>query len=282
MLHNEGNFPSIDGCNLYYQSWQPEHDSKAIIAIVHGSGEHSGRYVNVCNYFLARNYCLYGFDFRGHGKSAGKVGHVSSWQQYREDLSSYLQLIHEQNPAKPLFLYSHSMGAQITLDYLSVEAARGKQLAGVIASAPALAQPAVNPLLLQIGKLLAVIWPTCMLQNGLDVNAISRDPEVVRAYGDDPMVSSKISARFGAEFMAGIDRVQANAGDIDVPLLLFHGCADRIIPVAGTRKFFERLRAADKTLKIYPDGFHEAHNDLQKLEVFQDVERWIGARLEAV
>jgi alpha-beta hydrolase superfamily lysophospholipase len=280
MTHSEGNLNSSDGSRLYYQSWRPEHDSRAILAIVHGAGEHSGRYANVCNYFLAKHYSLYGFDFRGHGKSAGRVGHVVSWQQYREDLDCYLQLIREQNPDSSIFLYCHSMGAQIALDYLTMGQGGGWQLQGVVASSPALAQPVVNPLLLQVGRMLAALWPTFPLQNGLDVNAISRDPEVVRAYTDDPMVSSKISARFGAEFMACIDRLQSTAGNIDVPLLMFHGSADQIIPVAGTQHFFEQLNCADKTLKIYQDGFHEPHNDLQKQEVFQDIAQWLDAHLQ--
>lgn len=280
MNHYEGRLSSKDGTSLYYQSWKPEQACKAIIAIVHGGGEHSGRYANVVSYFTARNYALYGFDFRGHGQSAGSKGHVMDWKELREDLDSYLQLIREENSAKPLFLYSHSMGAQIALDYLTSNG--NSQPQGIIASSPALAQPAVSPLLIQLSKALAVIWPTLTLPSGLDVNAISRDAEVVRAYCDDPLVSSKVSARFGAEFMACIDRVQANAAKIAVPLFMFQGGADRIIPVVGTQQFFDKVIIADKKLKIYQDGFHEPHNDLQQQQVFQDVEQWINDHMPAM
>jgi len=244
------------------------------MAIVHGGGEHSGRYANVVSYFVEKNYALYGFDFRGHGKSAGRKGHVMDWKELREDLDSYLQLIRDENSEKPLFLYSHSMGAQIALDYLTLNG--NSQLTGLIASSPALAQPTVSPLLIHVSKALAVIWPTLTLQSGLDVNAISRDAEVVRAYRDDSLVSSKVSTRFAAEFMACIDRVQSNAGKIDVPLFMFQGGADQIIPVAGTRQFFDNVSFTDKKLKIYQNGFHEPHNDLQQQEVFQDVEQWLN------
>lgn len=285
MIHREGEFKSKDGLNLYFQCWKPAQivpqiepqDSKAIIAIVHGSGEHSGRYSNVVNYFGEKNYQLYGFDFRGHGKSEGKTGHVMDWQEYREDLDCFLQLVQAENPGKPLFLYSHSMGAQIALDYLTLN--RHLPLTGIIASAPAIAPPAVSRLLIHAGKVLSIILPGFQLENGLDVNTISRDPEVVRAYSNDPLVNSKISARFGSQFLACIDRVQSNAANIDVPLFMFHGEADQIIPVQGTLQFFDKISFADKKLKTYPGGFHEPHNDLQKQEVFQDVEQWLNEHI---
>ncbi len=273
MIHYEGHLSSQDGTSLYYQSWNPANACKAIIAIVHGGGEHSGRYANVVSYFIEKDYALYGFDFRGHGKSAGARGHVMDWKELREDLDSYLQFIREENPAKPLFLYSHSMGAQIALDYLTLNGIN--QPKGLIASSPALAPPAVSPLLIYVSKALSVIWPTLSLKSGLDVNAISRDSEVVRAYVEDPLVSSKVSARFGAEFMACIDRVQSNAAKLAVPLFMFQGEADQIIPVAGTQRFFDKVSIADKKLKFYKGGFHEPHNDLQQQEVFQDVEQWL-------
>jgi alpha-beta hydrolase superfamily lysophospholipase len=253
MRHTEGNFSSIDRTRLYFQSWYPEQAYKATLAIVHGAGEHCGRYANVVNYFVDRDYALYGFDLRGHGRSGGRKSHVSGWQQYRDDLRCFLQLVRQQNPDKPI--------------------------SALIASSPALAQPDVSPWLLRLGKLLAVFWPLVTLQNGIDVQGISRDPQVVRAYREDSLVSSKISARFGVEFMDCIERVQLNASKIGIPLFMFHGEADRIIPVAGTRQFFDRISSTEKKLKIYPDGFHEPHNDLQKREVFEDVEKWLGTRL---
>jgi alpha-beta hydrolase superfamily lysophospholipase len=280
MIHFEGSLSSKDGTNLFYQSWKPEQDCQAIIAIVHGGGEHSGRYNNVVSYFIEKDYSLYGFDFRGHGKSAGKIGHVMDWGELRDDLNSYLQLIRDENPEKPLFIYSHSMGAQIALDYLTLSGYI--QPTGIIASSPALAQPAVSALLISVSKALALIWPAFSLQTGLDINAISRDAEVVRAYRDDPLVSSMVSARFGAEFMACIDRVHANADKLNVPLFMFQGEADQIVPVAGTRQFFEKVSFTDKKLKMYKDGFHEPHNDFDQLKVFQDVEQWFIDHMPAM
>ena len=274
MIHHEGQFKSKDGLNLFYQYWRPPQENQAVIVIAHGSGEHSGRYANVVNYFGDKNYLLYGFDFRGHGKSEGKIGHVMSWQEYREDLDCFLQFVRAKNPDKQVFLYSHSMGAQIALDYLTIN---GHQpLAGLIASAPAIAPPAASPLLILVGKLLSIILPGFKLENGLDVNTISRDQEVVRAYSSDPLVSSKISARFASQFLACIDRVQSHAANIDIPVFIFHGEADQIIPVQGTLQFFDKISFSDKKLKIYQGGFHEPHNDVQKLEVFQDIERWLS------
>ena len=281
MIHGEGQFKSADGLNLYFQYWKPAQEApqatKAVIVIVHGGGEHSGRYGNVVDYFGERNYLLYGFDFRGHGKSGGKTGHVMNWREYREDLDSFLQLVQAENPDKSLFLYSHSMGAQIALDYLTLD--KHRPLSGVIASSPAIAPPAVSRLLIMIGKVLSIILPGFQLENGLDVNAISRDPQVVRAYSNDSLVSSRISARWSSQFLACIDRVQSNAAKLDVPLLMFHGEADQIIPMQGSLQFFDKISFADKKLKIYQGGFHEPHNDLQKQEVFQDIEQWLSEQL---
>ncbi len=289
MNHREGYFSSHDNTRLYFQLWAHSDESsstnqdasKAIIAIVHGAGEHCGRYTNVVNHFVERGYVLYGFDFRGHGKSGGKPGHVMSWLEYREDLDAFLKFIREENPSQPLYLYAHSMGGQVALDYLTqAEPSQNwnSKLSGAIISAPALARPNVSPLLIGLGKLLSRIWPGLMLENGLEVKAISRDPEVVKSYLDDPLVGSKVSARFGAEFMACIDRVQSNASKFQLPLFMFHGEADQIIPVTGTQRFFNKVGATDKALKIYPGGFHEPHNDSQKVEVFQDVVRWLESR----
>ena len=281
MIHQEGHFKSTDATNLYYQSWMQSRDSKpdhdGIIAIVHGSGEHSGRYANVVNHFSELGYKLYAFDFRGHGKSAGRPGHVQAWQEYRDDLDCYLHLIEEENPGKPVFLYGHSMGGQIVLDYLT--SGKHRAVAAVVCSAPAINPPPTSPLLIFVGKILTFIWPTISLNNGLDVNDISRDAAVIKAYVEDPLVSAKITARFAAEFLACIDRVQANADKIDVPLFLFHGSADRIIPMQGTESFYSKVVFADKKLEIYQGGFHEPHNDLQQQEVFRDIEKWLDSRL---
>lgn len=283
MIHHEGQFASEGGPNLYYQCWTPsqepqQQDNRAVIAIAHGSGEHSGRYSNVVNHFSEKGYLLYGFDFRGHGKSEGKTSHVMDWQEYRADLDSFLRLVATENPGMPLFLYSHSMGAQIALDYLTHNG--HLPLAGVIASAPAIAAPPASPLLILAAKLISAILPGFRLDNGLDVNYISRDPEVVRAYSNDPLVSSKITARFGVQFLSCIERVQSRAAKIDIPLLLFHGEADQIIPMQGTLQFFDKVNFADKKLKIYQGGFHEPHNDLQRGEVFQDIEQWLDEHIK--
>ena len=113
------------------------------------------------------------------------------------------------------------------------------------------------------------------MDNGLDVKDISRDPQEVKAYSEDPLVSSRITARFGAEFIDAISRVQGNANGIRLPLLIFHGEDDHIIPVQGSTDYFSRIDFEDKTLKIYDGGYHEPHNDLQRLEVFDDVEQWL-------
>jgi alpha-beta hydrolase superfamily lysophospholipase len=280
MQHNTGWLNGYDDTELFYQSWQQFEGRPIVIAIVHGAGEHSGRYSHLIDYFVPRNYSVYGFDFRGHGKSQGKRGHVLDWRDYREDLDCYLQRVIEENPDSEIFLYGHSMGGQISLDYLTQDEdsknhPNHNRLCGAILSSPALALSPTNSVLLAVGRFLSKVWPSFPMDNGLDVKDISRELKEVKAYSEDPLVSSKITARFGTGFIDSIDRVQNRAGRIGLPILMFHGEADNIVPVSGTRDYFSTVTFEDKTLQTYGGGFHECHNDLQKQEVFEEVERWL-------
>lgn len=272
MHHSEGTFEGFENLPLFFQKWQAD-EPKAVLAIVHGFGEHSGRYMNVVNKVVPEGYSVYSFDHRGHGKSPGKRGHILNWKEYIEDVKHFLELVREEEKNLPLFLMGHSLGGLIVLNY-SISNPQG--LNGVIASGPLLAQAGISPVLLMLSKLMSKIWPGFSIDTKLDINFISRDPEAIKAYQDDPLVHSMASARFGTEVTAATKRTLANASKFNLPLLILHGGADELVPEHGSATFFEHANTEDKVRHLYPDGRHEPHNDIDREKVLQDLSGWLN------
>ena len=276
MEHTEGKFKGMGGIELFYQRWQPAGDPRATVAIVHGFGEHSGRYMNVVNCLAPAGYAVYGFDHRGHGRSPGQRGHIMAWTEYREDVRAFLKIAAEQEPKRPLFLMGHSLGGLIVLEYV-LRYPDGLQ--GVIASSPLLAQPGVSPILIMLARLLSRIYPNFSLKTGLDASGISRAAIVVKTYVDDPLVHSLATPRLSTEISAAQAWSLAHAAELKLPLLMILGSADRLAPPDGGRKFFSQVTFTDKELHEYKDAFHECHNDIIYQEVVADLKRWLDAHV---
>ena len=271
MKHSESTFEGYENLPLYYQKWQPD-ETKAVLVIVHGFGEHSGRYMNVVNKVIPQGFAVYSFDHRGHGKSPGKRGHIQDWNEFIEDVKNFIKLVGDEQKELPLFLMGHSMGGLIVLNY-AISNPQG--LKGVISSGPLLAQPGISAVLLLLSKLMSRIWPGFSIDTKLDVNHISRDPEVIKAYQEDPLVHSMASARFGTEIIAATDWTLAHADKFNLPLLILHGEADQLVPPHGSATFFENAGTEDKVRHLYPDGRHEPHNDTDRETVLQDIANWL-------
>lgn len=269
-------FPGHGGLELFCRRWRPEGTPKAVLPIIHGHGEHSGRYAHVAGWLVLRGYAVYAFDLRGHGRSQGKRGALDSFREYRGDVRAFLDLVREAESA-PVFLAGHSLGGLIALDYVL----RGSDgLAGVVASGPVLSPPGISPFLLWLSRFLARLWPTLTLDSGLDTTALSRDPAVVKAYVNDPLVHSKGSARMANEMMRIIDWTQAHAAEMAVPCLILHGGEDRLCPPQGSRVFIENVTYPDTQYIEYVGYFHEVYNDLGNEQVFSDLEAWLERHLE--
>ena len=271
--HDVGTFTGTGGIELHWQRWLPPEDPRAVIVLVHGFGEHGGRYANVVQALVPRGYAVYSFDHRGHGRSPGPRGHIASWSEFRGDVAAFLAMVRRQTNL-PVFLYGHSLGGLIVLEYALHHPAG---LAGVVATGPILTQPAVSPALQMAARLVSRFAPRIAMDSRLDTSALSRDPEVVRLYREDPLVHGRATARLSTEISAAVARTQANAAQWQVPLLLAHGGSDRIVLAAGTRAFFDRVTFADKQLLEYPEGFHEPHNDLEHDRVLLDITGWLEA-----
>ncbi|MCL7454189.1 MAG: lysophospholipase [Anaerolineae bacterium] len=276
MDHSEGTFQASGDVELYYQRWRPDGIPRASLAIVHGFGEHSGRYGNVVDWFLPRGHAIYALDQRGYGRSPGSRGYVKSFAEYRQDLSAFLDLVRDAEAGRPLYLLGHSMGGLVVLNYVLHDPSG---LDGVIASAPLLGTLPTSPLLTLLSKGLSHLWPGLTLETGLEVAALSRDRAVVDAYVNDPLVHNLGTPRLGTEFAKTIEWTQDHAADLALPCLILHGGADRLVDPEASRTFFEKVTFADKVRHEYEGSYHEIFNDLDKEVVFADMEAWLDDHL---
>ena len=277
--HNhETTFSGENGLKLYYQNWHPQALARAVFVIVHGHGGHSGIFTRMVEYLIERNYVVYSFDLRGHGRSPGQRGYINNWAEFRADLRAFLKLVTSQEADLPLFLMGQSLGGTIALEYVLREA---NQLQGLILMSPALGLVGVTSWKLWLGKMLSHIWPNFALDTGLDLSAGSRDPEVIAANSRDPLRHSQGTARLATELLKTIDWIYAHARELQVPILILHGGADRVTVPESSRIFFERLILADKERLEYPGSYHELHNDLNYQEVLGDMWDWLNKHLSA-
>jgi len=278
--HRETTFRGTDDVDLFVQTWQPVGAIRGVIALVHGISEHSGRYAYLVERLTQQGFAVAAFDNRGHGRSGGVHGHIDSWSDYREDVHAFIRYTSAHFMRLPLFLYGHSLGALIVSDYVLFYP---QGLDGVILSGhPLRPAGAAKPYLVLIARILSRYKPLIALPLGVADQALSRDPSVVKAFASDPLVHRKVTARWGVETLAAIDRVRARAGEIQLPLLVLHGGADRVNSVEGSKELFNLVSSEDKQLRIYPGGFHEPHNDLDREEVLSDVIRWLDDRAASI
>jgi alpha-beta hydrolase superfamily lysophospholipase len=274
--HSETTVIGAAGLPLFAQKWWPSGRARASLAIVHGFGEHSGRYGNVVDWFVPRQHAVYALDLRGHGRSPGRRGHINRWGELVEDVRALLRWAASDAPGTPLFLVGHSLGGVIVPDLTH---ASQQGLAGIVISAPSLGDLPVSPALIALAKVMSRIWPLFTQDVHLDETALSRDQTVGQAYRTDPLVHNLSSARFGTELLSAVRSVRAQAALSTVPCLIIHGGADRISPPESSREYFDSLTIADKTRYEYEGYYHEVFNDIGKERVLADVERWIEQHL---
>lgn len=277
MKHIEGNFKGVRNVKLYYQAWLPEEHSKAVLLVVHGIGEHSGRYMNVVDHFVPLGYAVYGLDHIGHGKSEGTREYVERFDDFTDTLKIFYHMVAEWQAGKPIFVLGHSMGGAITSYYLLDNQADFK---GAVISAPAVkVGDSISQATITMGKILSKLAPKMGLL-ALDVNSISRDPEVVEAYINDPLVfHEKTPARLAGELMSAMQRITAEAGKITLPFTIVQGGDDILDDPSGARMLYDMAGSEDKTLKIYDGLYHEVFNEPERDMVLKDVEDWLEAHI---
>jgi len=277
MKANDWGWESTDRLAMYAQSWEPEGTPQAVVCLVHGLGEHSGRYAHVGKAFSEAGFALAGFDLRGHGKSGGPLGHTPSFDALMDDTDAFIDLVSGRFPGLPRFLYGHSLGGNLVINF---GLRRKTDLAGLIATGPWLKlafQPPSSKVLL--GKMMNNLLPGFSQASGLETAALSRDTAVVQAYENDPLVHDRISARmFVNLFDAGLWALD-HAAEIRLPLLLMHSGIDRITSLEASSQFAKS--AGEKvTLRIWDSLYHEIHNEPEQREVFAFMIDWMKSQLK--
>lgn len=277
MKHLEGSFTGYRDVGLYYQCWLPAGEPGVVLLVVHGLAEHSGRYMNLVNHFVARGYGVYGFDQRGHGRSQGTRGYVGRFRYFVSDLSTFLGIIRRRHQDARIFVVGHSMGGTVATAYA---AEHQGEFDGLILSGALLRVSAdISWGLIFIARLLSLLLPGMGLYV-IDASAISQDRAVVAAYLADPLVyCGKIRARLGAELVKTMQLLPSQVSRIKLPILIMHGGADRLSPPQGSRILYERVGSEDKTLKLYEGFYHEIFNEPGHKQVFADMESWLATHI---
>ena len=277
MKHQEGTFKGIRDASIYYQSWLPEGEPKAVLLIVHGLAEHSGRYMNVVHYFVPLGYAVYEVDHVGHGKSSGTRVYVERFGDYTHTLKTYFDMVRRWQPGKPIFLLGHSMGGLIGAVYLLDYQA---ELTGAVLSGPAVkVHRTVSSTDIFVGKVMSVLMPKLGVI-GLEAEGVSRDAAVVQAYVDDPLVfRGKVTARLSAELVKAVRRLIADAANITLPILIVQGSEDKLVDPKGAQVLYDAVSSVDKTIKIYDGLYHEVFNEPEHDMVLGDVQVWLETHL---
>jgi acylglycerol lipase len=259
---------------LFVRCRKPADRPKALVLLTHGVGEHSGRYTHVAEYLSERGYEFCAYDLRGHGRSGGRRGHIDRYDELLDDLEAVLN--HVRITSVPVFLYGHSLGGQIVLNFLLK---RQPDVSGAIVASPWL-RLAFKPHLLKLflAKALLKIWPTFTQITSKDLTRLSRDQEFILSMKDLDLVHRKMSARMFYELTLAASEAFEGAGRIKTPLLLIHGGDDIVTSCAATKEFYDQIESPDKTLRIYPGMLHETHNELERESVLNDVAAWIEQR----
>ncbi len=277
MNHITSSFQSADGTKIYTESWLPDTSPKAVVIIVHGLGEHIGRYSHVAPKLVEAGYAVYGLDHHAHGKSGGNPRtYFDSFDQPINDLKKYLDSIKAAQPGKKIFMYGHSLGSLITLAF----AMRYQQeLAGLVLSGSTLAVETIQPaLLLAAASVLDKIVPKLAITPPVPSTTLSRDEAVSRAYDADPLVEhGKVRVRMGYQIISMSRYVKAHLSELKLPIFIFHGADDKLTPPPGSQILYDGLGSTDKTLKFYEGLRHETHNEPEQGMVIDNIIQWLNA-----
>jgi len=267
---------SRDGTRLFYRRW-PVERPRAVIGIIHGYADHSGRYSHVAALLNAMGLDVFAIDLRGHGRSDGERGYVSRFERYHEDVDALLERVAAESDASKLFVLGHSMGGLIAMHYgLHHET----DWQGAVISSPFLGVHGKIPIFKRlIGRGMSAVHPRFSLPSGLKAAHVSHDPQIVRDYADDPLVFDVATARWFTEAERAIGQVEGGAAAFEMPCLFVQAGDDRIADATRVKPLFDAIGSADKTYVAYPGFYHEVLNETDREKVLKDVEAWLVSRL---
>ena len=268
-----------DGVRLYAQWWKPSGTPRGVVGVVHGGCEHSGRYAYLAEVLARSGYLVAAIDLRGHGRSPGRRVFIRSFDEYLADVLCLLSQAAKQAPGRPVFLLGHSLGGLIATLFVIVER---PVIAGLVLSGPFLeigegiSKPAIR-----LARIMGRLFPRLTISKALDATAVSRNPEVVSAYAKDSLVHhGGIPLGTGVEVMKAIATKNARMAEIRVPLLVFHGTADRLAAVDGSQQLYSRATSADKTLRLCEGLFHEVFNEPERETLLAELVKWLDGHMD--
>lgn len=276
MTEELGELRGAGGLTLFTRTWPAAGEPRALVALAHGAGEHSGRYAHVAARLTTEGFAVHSLDHRGHGRSEGRRAYIDRVANAVADLDQVVVRARDQHPGVPLFLLGHSMGGLLALSYALRHQER---LDGLLLSAPLAALEAASPVMRGAGRLLSALAPALGIF-GVEPERVSRDPDVVRAYVEDPLVHhGKLPARSIGEFTTAVDHFPSQVPQLTLPLLVMHGTGDRIVPVAASLMVHDGAGSEDKQLELYEGLYHEILNEPEQGQVMDDIVGWVEARL---
>ena len=266
------------GLSIFFRSLRPKEEPRAVVIIVPGFNAHSGYYAWVAEQLVATGLAVYAVDLRGRGNSDGERFYVEDFQDYVSDVASVVALAKSREPGLPLFLLGHSAGGVVSCLY-TLE--HQPEMAGLICESFAFQLPAPD-FVLAVFKGISHLAPHAHILH-LKNETFSRDPNVVQALNDDPLVGQETQpSQTMAAMVRADERVKQGFSQITLPVLILHGTLDKNAKPAGSQLFYDSAGSTDKTLKLYEGSFHDPLNDLDKEVVMADIEGWLNARLRAM
>ncbi len=275
---DEGFFASKDGTRLFWRSETTDAEPKAWIGVVHGYGDHCGRYQRPIEAFVKDGFGVLTFDYRGHGKADGARGDVNVWSDYLEDLKVFFSRLTDAAKGKPLFLVAHSHGALMATHFIANGVPAG--LSGVVLSAPFYALAFQPPALKLLGaKLIKGIFPGLKIGNELKAEDLSRDVKWQEETKADPLYLHNTTPRWFFETQSAQRQLAGKGPQISVPILMIAGTSDPIASMPAAKAFFETIGAKDKTYKEYGDHRHEVMMEIGREQVWADISSWLSKHL---
>lgn len=274
MKHFEYDIWTADGLKLAAQCWKPTGKTRAAVCLVHGLGEHSGRYLHVADHLTNEGYSLVDFDLRGHGKSEGARVHSPSYDALLEDITLVLGTVQERFPKMPIFLYGHSFGGQLVLNYCL---RHRPEIQGAVVTGPWLRlEKKIGTAKLLTARIMSRLRPSFTMYDVVETAALSRDMDVVHAYENDPLVYNRSSIRFFINaYNAGFEALE-RAGGFPVTLLLMHGTRDQITSFDASREF-AGIVGKKCTFREWKNFYHEIHNDTGREKVLDFIVDWLNS-----
>lgn len=278
MAHKTISWQNETGRTVFAQAWMPERNPTHVVLIIHGLGEHSGRYETWAQGFVKENMAVYALDLHGHGRTTGGRGHTDAFGYIYDDVQHLLNAAQLDHPDVRLHLYGHSMGGAVILGFATFRAhhADVPPIVSIVTTGTAI-RPGFEP---PAWKLKLAAWldkfvPWLALGNELDPNWLSSDKNIVAAYNADPLVHDRISVRWYNEWMRTIEAIRLNPKKIKCPVLMMHGAADRATSPNAAEEMAQVIHAK---FQSWPGAFHELHHEPCKDQVFSSIVDWLLKR----